>query len=128
MVPLSPIGCEGNIRSDSEHHWPLVPSRRAISGKIDLKPVRARKVSTGPAPTISGGSSFFGILSLLRPFALPRSSGTNQLGFSYRWTFDLHCLIRPALFLDWLDPHGAPDFSRLINCVNHTNICQPFVS
>jgi uncharacterized protein YjbJ (UPF0337 family) len=30
---LSPIGCEGNIPSDSEHRWSLVPPRRAIPEK-----------------------------------------------------------------------------------------------
>ena len=39
MDPLSPIGCEGNIPWDSEHRCYLVPPRRAISGKIDLRDV-----------------------------------------------------------------------------------------
>jgi uncharacterized protein YjbJ (UPF0337 family) len=39
MEPLSPIGCEGNIPSDSQPRCCLVPPRRAISGEIDLRDV-----------------------------------------------------------------------------------------
>jgi len=50
---LSPIGCEGNIPSDSGHRCSLVPPARAISEKIDLKPVRARKVIAHVPPQLS---------------------------------------------------------------------------
>src|SRR5213075_1795926 len=37
MEPLSPIGCEGNIPSDSEHRRCLVPPVPSNFQKIDLR-------------------------------------------------------------------------------------------
>ena len=48
MDPLSPIGCEGNIPSDSEHRRCLVPPVPSNFRKIDL---RGRvKVNTAAPP------------------------------------------------------------------------------
>jgi hypothetical protein len=52
--------------------------------------------------------------ALKEMLSLMGGRSSDELGLFCRWTFDLYCLIRSRLFRDWLDPHGAPDFSHYV--------------
>jgi hypothetical protein len=57
-----------------------------------------------------------------------RGGSADGLGLFYWRTFNLHGLVRAALFRDRLDPHGTSDFGRFIDCVNYPDICQSFIA
>src|SRR4029453_14552061 len=59
---------------------------------------------------------------------LMRGGSADELGLFYWRTFNLHCLVRGALFRDWVDPHGTSDFGRFIDCVNYPDIGQSFIA
>ena|SRR6516162_8240119 len=59
---------------------------------------------------------------------LMRGGSADGLGLFYWRTFNLHPLVRAALFRDWLDPHGTSYFGRFIDCVDYSDICQSFVA